>query len=377
MRRAAALLLLAGLVPAGCGGERPAPAPVPVAWRESALPADGAIMLRDAAACGGSWLVVGALRDDAGGTRPALWASTDGTTWQPRRMHPRTFYGEQNVLSAVTCRAGAGAAVGAKSGGMHGNPRVSSWRAAGGDWAEVPGEFQLFGGPDAVNVGRVAAGPRGFLITGNRVSGAAVWRSPDASAFTLVEGAPGLASDAAGATWAYDGVAAPGGWLVVGAVRPPGRTDRDALGWRSADGSAWSRVPVAGGPGPAEMQRVAVSPAGRPLAAGVAGDVFRAWRLDGDAWRPAGSFGAVRRAGIAAVTSLTAVGDRWFAMASDGVGYGLWMSSDDGAHWAPVVLPALPAPGAQTTALVAGDAARLLLIVDDGTRGRLLSAPPG
>ena len=44
---------------------------------------------------------------------------------------------------------------------------------------------------------RLVAGPAGFLITGNRTSGAAVWTSPDASEFEIIEAAPGLASDAA------------------------------------------------------------------------------------------------------------------------------------------------------------------------------------
>jgi hypothetical protein len=358
VRRAAVLLLVLGSL-AGCS-------PASLAWQEAALPAlpaQGAIMLRDAAWCGDSWLVVGALKDTAGGTRPAAWTSTDGTTWTAGRMVPKTFYGEQDVMSAVACRSSSAAAVGGKSGGMHGNPRISSWRLDGGAWTEVPGEFELFGGNDAVNVGRIAAGPQGFLITGNRTSGAAVWRSPDAAGFTLTQGVPGLASDATGSTWAYDGAADPGGgWLVVGAVRPGG-----PLGWRSPDGKVWSRVPAAG---PGEMQRIAGS-----LSAGVVtGDRFQAWRLDRGSWRPAGSFGSVHPGGVAAVSSLTFAAGRYFALVCDGAGYGLW-TSGDGAEWTTSDLPAQWPARSDTTVTMAADGSRLVLIADDGNTARVFTAP--
>lgn len=86
------------------------------------------MMLRDAASCDGRWFVVGAVADASGGTRPAAWFSADGSAWVPLRVEARTFYGRQNVLSSVACRGGRMAALGAKTGGAHGNPRTSTWR---------------------------------------------------------------------------------------------------------------------------------------------------------------------------------------------------------------------------------------------------------
>jgi hypothetical protein len=338
--------------------------------------AAGALVARDVAACAGGWFVVGAVRGADGATRPAVWASADGAVWRAARPEPITFYGEQNVLSAVACRAdGRAAAVGAKTGGVHGNPRTSSWVSAGaGRWREVAGTFELFGGADAVNVGRLAAGPAGFLIAGNRVTGAAVWVSRDASGFELRSGVPGLATDGAGSTWADDAVALDGGWLVVGGVRPRGRTDRDALGWRSADGVVWSRVPAEGVSGAyEEMQRV-VTLRGVPVGVGVSGSSFGVWRLDGARWRPVGSFGVVRRAGVSAVRSLAVVGDRLFVVTSDGAAYGVWVSPDGGASWSEVVSPVGSVVGPESSVTVAGVGSRVVLVVDDGSGARLFSA---
>ena len=118
---------------------------------------------------------------------------------------------------------------------------------------------------------RMDAGPEGFLISGNRMTGAAVWLSPDAAKFEILEGAPALASDATGETWAFDGTATPDGWLVVGGLLPerPHRPGPDGLA--SADGAAWVRVPAAGASAAyEELQRVVVRD-GVPVAVGLPG----------------------------------------------------------------------------------------------------------
>src|SRR4029434_2591672 len=97
-----------------------------------------------------------------------------------------------------------------------------------------------------MNVARMVAGPTGWLIVGNRTPGAAVWLSPDAHKFEIVEGAPELASDPRGETWAFDGAAIADGWMVVGGLRPAHRIDRDPASWRSADGKTWTRTVLAG-----------------------------------------------------------------------------------------------------------------------------------
>ena len=55
--------------------------------------------------------------------------------------------------------------------------------------------FTQYGGVGATNVGPVAGGPSGWLITGNRISGPGVWFTDDPRVFTRVEGEPGLTDD--------------------------------------------------------------------------------------------------------------------------------------------------------------------------------------
>ncbi|HYN93909.1 MAG TPA: hypothetical protein VES42_08680, partial [Pilimelia sp.] len=259
----AGLVLLAGACTrATPDGEPAPPSPVRPAWSAVALPAPagpaGRLVLRDLVACGGRWYAVGGVAG-ADGTRPAAWASADARTWTSLPTLPSTYYGERNILYAAGCRDGRLTPLGAKSGGAHGNPRVSSWRQRpDGALVEVRAHFELFGGPQAVNVFRITGGPAGWLIGGNRMSGAAVWVSPDAAAFRIVEREPRLATDPRGETWAFDVVPAPGGgWLLSGSLLRPGRTDRDPLMWSSPDGSRWSRVAVPATPEHEELRRVA------------------------------------------------------------------------------------------------------------------------
>ncbi|HET6533626.1 MAG TPA: hypothetical protein VFH03_23815 [Actinoplanes sp.] len=366
-----------------CSSSDDAPPPaVSLAWRQAALtlPAgvSGAPVVRDAVVCGSDWFVVGAVRDREGATGPAAWQSSgDLSSWVPVRVDAQSYYGRQNVLFTVACRDGRLAAVGAKPGGAHGNPRVSSWlRGDDGVLHEVSAaSFELYGGPKAVNVSRMTAGPAGFLITGNRASGAAVWSSADAAEFELSEGTPGLASDPAGITWAADGAGTERGWLVVGGVLPAGRTDRDALGWRSDGDGVWRRVAAAGATAEyEELQRVAVI-GGTPVALGVRGPVFGVWRLESDQWRPASAFGSVRPSAWSGVRAVARAGSWVLAAVGDGSAYGLWASGDDGARWQPADLPA-PVPGAAGTALsVTAGPGRVVLCWDDGVTGRIYAAP--
>ncbi|MFG1606355.1 hypothetical protein [Actinoplanes sp. NPDC049265] len=381
MRPAAAWMLaavvLTAAVAGGCDDEDPpAPvAPVAIAWRPATLSAPDAIMLRESATCGGAFFVVGALRDKTGGTRPAGWTSRDGAMWSPMTFAPVTYYGERNVMYSVACANGRIVALGAKSGGAHGNPRTSSWQqGTDGVLHEVKAPFELFGGPQAMTVSRLAAGPSGFLITGNRMSGTAAWVSPDGAGFDIVERAPGLASDQVGETFGFDAAAAPPGWVMVGGVIPKGRIDRDPLGWRSDDGRTWTRVPSVGATKDYdELQRVTVLD-GVPVAVGVRGKTFGAWRLDGDAWRPAGAFGTVRPGGGTSVRSLVASHGRLLAVTVTPEGYAGWVSSDRGGTWRPASLPGVPAGADHAVALTAAGDGGLLLVTDDGREGRIYTA---
>jgi hypothetical protein len=379
-------LLTGALMLGGCtAGSVPEPdvsePAVVVPWSEVVLPrpagAAGRIVVRDVAVCRSRSFVVGAMQDAGGQTVPAAWSSGDGARWVSMRIDARSYYGRQNILSSVACRDDRMAALGAKVGGAHGNPRTSSWReTSDGVLHEVSAPFELFGGPQAVNVARLDAGPAGWLISGNRMSGAAAWVSPDAAAFRIVERAPVLASDASGETWSFDAVAAAGGWVMAGAELPAGRIDRDAVGWASPDGVEWRRLPAAGAtPAYEELQRVVVDTS--PVAVGVRGPAFGVWRLDGQTWRPGASFGTVRPGGLAGVRSLTVDDTGLFCVTSDGGSHALWRSSDGGVRWRQVLLPASVPVDPERAVAVAGGTGRVLLVLDDGVRGRVYVSATG
>ncbi|WP_422735962.1 hypothetical protein ACN263_20355 [Micromonospora sp. WMMD729] len=385
VRRVIAVFGLFALLLAGCdgpsgpsgGGSTAAAGPASrPAWQAVTLPAPpggaGRLLVRDAAACAGLWFLVGGVVDVSGGTRPAAWTSVDGTTWSVLPVRADSFYGKQNVLSSVACRDGRAAVIGAKVGGAHGYPRVSTWRqVADGALVEVQASFETYGGPKAVNVSRLAAGPSGWLIVGNRSAGAASWvSSPAAADFALVEGAPGLASDAAGVTWAFDAVATSSGWLAVGGLLPAGRIDRDPAVWSSPDGRSWQRTVLPGGPEYEELQRVALAD-GVPVAVGLRGATFGAWRQEAAGWVSAGAFGRRSDAGVPQVASLVAADGRLFAAVTDGARYSVWVSTDRGGSWREAALPSEVTAGADRDVAVVAVGDRWWVAVDDGSRSGL------
>ena len=306
----------------------------------------GRLAVLDAANCAGRWYIVGGVLGAGGATRPAAWTSTDARTWQsvPFAPLPGSYYGPQDLVSSVGCAGDRVAMIGAKPGGAHGNPRISTWRLAGGRMAEVSAPFETYGGDRAVNVAHVVGGPDGFLITGNRTSGAAVWLSGDGTGFRIVEDAPGLADDTTQRTVARDAVPAPGGgWLIVGGSAPKDSADEEPAVWRTTDGSRFTRDPVPFRPGYNELQRV-VRLGGDIIAVGPRGTQLGAWRKPGAAsWRAAGSFGS----SSGGVQSL-AVAERRLIAAT---GPTLWISQDLGHTWRPWESPS----GAGPTPAVAGD----------------------
>ncbi|WP_328852079.1 hypothetical protein OG994_02585 [Micromonospora globbae] len=379
--------VLAVLVVAGCGRgtavDGDDPPPVRPAWRSVTLPAPpgapGRPMVRDAAVCAGHWYLVGGVADGSGAIRPAAWSSGDGLVWSALPVSPSSFYGRQQLLYAAACREARLAALGAATGGVHGNPRTSSWiQASGGALREVPAPFERFGGPRAVSAARVVGGPAGWLIVGARADGAAVWTSVDGGGFTLREGLPELAGDGRGRTSAYDGSALGSGWLVVGAVLPAGGTVLAPVAWTSADGVGWRRVELPAPGGRGQAQRV-VAVAGSVMAVGPVGDGFAAWRASvaagaAGSWRRVGGFPAAG-SGVASVAGLAGVDRVLVAAVADGEGHALWCSADSGGSWSPVVMPAeVPDRGDAAVSVVA-HGGRLLVSADDGRGSRAWWAP--
>ena len=310
-------------------------------------------------------------------------AATDGRTWAPLPLRPISYYGERAILYAVGCHEGRVAVVGARAGGAHGNPRVRTWRqdADDGGLTEVPAEFELYGGPEAVSASRMVGGSGGWLIAGARTSGAAVWLSPDAADFRLVDRAAALASDAGLTTLATDAVSVPDGWLVGGGGRPAGRADRDPFVWFSGDGRSWTRLALPATGDDEIVQRLA-RVGSTVYAVGVRGSAFQAWvsepaggATSAGTWRAVGRFGATGAGAVAGVESVAGGVDGLVAMTVAAGGHRLWRSAAGASSWLPVVLPADVATGGDTSAAVAVLAGRVVVTVDDGVAARVWFAP--
>lgn len=390
-RLALAVLAALALV-AGCSTAKDSDTPTPppdlpeLSWQSVSVPAPpggpGRVVVRTTATCDGRWYLGGGVADAAGETRPAVWSSPDGLSWSPVATAPISFYGRQNIIYALACKGAALAAVGAKSGGVHGNPRISSWRLGpDGVLAEMPSAFTLFGGSSAVNVARMSAGSTGFMITGNRVSGAAVWTSPDAAVFEIHEDVKPLASDPGLDASASDVIGLPdGGWVVVGGGTPAGRAGRDPVVWASADGVAWQRTVLPGSGDYDELQRVTVTGDGL-IAVGVRGAAFGAWRrpVGSQAWEALGSFGVTRppaKAGGGAARPATALSVSFaagllLATVSDGQEYQLWASPNGGRDWTRAPQPATQPAASDSAAAVAAAGGRWLYLSDDAASGRV------
>ncbi|MEU8185210.1 hypothetical protein AB0B86_31070 [Micromonospora sp. NPDC049047] len=303
-------------------------------------------------------------------------------------LRPISYYGERAILYAAGCHQGRIAVIGARAGGAHGNPRVRTWRPdTDGALTEVPAEFELYGGPDAVSASRIAGGAAGWLIAGARTGGAAVWRSPDAAGFALVDDAPGLASDSGLTTIATDALAVPDGWLVGGAGRPADRADRDPFVWSSADGRAWTRLALPATDADEIVQRL-VRVGAVVHALGVRGSGFQAWAFEPRAgspgtatgagqWRAVAGFGATGTGAVAGVEAVAGGAGVLLAMTVAADGHRLWRSAGDGASWLPVALPAEVSAGGDTSAAVTAQDGRMVVTIDDGVAARLWFAPSG
>jgi hypothetical protein len=384
----AALTVLTSVTACSDDDDKPEPAPPPLAWKwtEARLPmpsgsavSNERIVVRDVVSCGTQWYAVGGLSTPANDTRPAIWRSADGATWESLPLTPQTFYGRQHILYSVACRRdGVVGVLGAKRGGAHAYPRTSHWRmTAEGPLTEVISAFELYGGPDAGNVARMVAGPPGFLIAGNRMTGAAAWTSVDANEFVLRSGVPPLAGGTDLFTAAADATADAAGWTLVGGASKRGRTDRDPVAWTSTDGATWQRVDLAGDKTYEDLQRV-VRVGDDVLATGVKGEVFGAWLRRGGQWQAVGTFGSVR-GGVAAsgpttvggVVSTAVRGPDVLAAVSDGGNFSVWRSGDTGGSWQRVALPAEQPAGAERSLTVAGSGTRWLVAGDDAKQGRI------
>ncbi|MEZ0577482.1 hypothetical protein [Nocardioides sp. MH1] len=352
---------------------RPTPTAAPIAqqWTSTRLPtgAGESAVLRDGTWCGDHWLVVGAERAADGTTRPAAWRSPDGRAWRSVPIHPRSYYGRRAILHSVACVGQVPVAVGAMSGGAHGNARVSTFRSAGGTWTDVRAPFEQYGGPDALNVGPVASGADGWLIAGNRLSGPAVWVARSPRRFTIVEAAARLSNGPDDIAIASQAAWYRGAWHVVGGESVG--ANRVPRAWTSRDGRTWQRDDVPSDSPLDDLVRVVATDDGL-VAVGRVADGFGVWRSDGTSWSRQETFATdtgTDGSGLPDVLDLDASGDALYAVVTDGTDDELW--SSDGAAWQRVALPVEVAPSGDTSMALAASAHGVLLLTDDGTTAML------
>ena len=367
------------VLPMGCdtGAE---PEPVAPDWHEVVVPdpsgPPGRIAVRDAVRCGGVWTAVGGVvlaePSDTRDARPAAWRSTDGVTWTALEVTATTYWGRRAILSTVACGSDRIVAVGARSGGAHGNPRVTTFFEKLGGLDDQRAPFNLYGGATATNVGPITGADPGWLITGNRISGPAVWHSTDGRDFTIEEDVPGLADEdgftslAQAATW--DG----SDWVVVGGGNATSTLDREPVVWSSPDATSWQRLEVPGTDGFDDLERVRAVGADL-VALGLRGDGFGVWRREGDDWSLGQRFGVLPEDATRSpfVSSLVGGERGLWSTTSDGASYAMW-HSPDGKEWTTVSLPAgAPETGGERILTVAAEGDTVLLLADDGTGGRL------
>jgi hypothetical protein len=373
-----------------CDEQAPDRQPVSVTWTEHPLPAPdgppGRTVVRDAVECGGGWWVVGAVFLDhpteTRDTRPAAWFSADRATWASVPVDARTYWGRRAIINSVACSRDRVAMLGARSGGAHGNPRVTSFYADGDTLVDVSAVFIQYGGVTATNVGPISGGPTGWLITGNRTSGPGVWFADDPREFTRVEAEPGLTDDGDLESLAQGGGWAGEEWVVVGGGARTGRgLDPDPLAWTSPDGLAWAPQEMPATTAIEDAQRVVLLDDGRLLAVGRSDDRFAAWLRgaagDEQGWRDAVTFGEIADSwrGAPYVASLARTPLGVLATVSTGDHYELWQTGD-GRTWDRVGVPLEPPTAGDHTLVAAGGDDALLLVGDAGDGGHVWTADP-
>lgn len=375
----AVLVLLSGSL-GGCTFERPSTPKADHAWVARAVPQHpglpGRRVYRDATRCEDAWWLVGAVYLDEPSqtrdTRPAAWSSTDGVRWVPVTIRTTTYWGRRAILNSVACSRGRVVTVGARSGGAHGNPRVTTFKQnSDRSLVDVPAVFTQYGGVTATGVGPITGGPEGWLIAGNRLSGPGVWVTDDPSRFTKIEGEPALTGPAGFEAIAQSGAWDGEGWTLIGGGAQRGSmADRDPAVWTSSDGLRWAPEDVPSSDRPEDMHRAVLRADGRLQAVGLSGDAFASWTRTDEGWQPAVEFGRVATTwrGTPYVASTAITKDELLATVSTGDSYQLWSTPLGESDWHRLSAPMHPTTASDHTLIAATNGDQVLLVCDDGTR---------
>ena len=319
-----------------------------------------------------------------------MWESTDGVSFTAMTVKPVSYYGPTNVLFSVACHGGTVVAVGADSGGVHGNPRTSTWiSTGGGPLNEITSGLGLYGGEDAIGIGGISGGDGGFLIVGDRVDasggpGAAVWTSPDGVVFTLRDAVPALESDARGVVEAQAATPIGKGFVAVGGIRPPDSqlAARDPLAWTSPDGQTWQRQSFPHTAGDDLLLSVAeVGSGSLAISTDASGFEARAADANGTGWHRTARFGSLQTDAttVVQVPSLVAIGSKAYAVVSNPSQFQMWRGGTDGS-WTQVALPetvsATPLSSGPRVVRAASAGTELMVAADDGTSAHIWFTAP-
>jgi hypothetical protein len=320
---------------------------------------DGRVGIASIVWSGSAWYAAGSFRDADGQHRPGLWTSADAISWTRIETAPITFYGQISELYSVAASPRGLVALGAATGGAHGNPRTVSWVLdVDGTLHEVAAAFELYNGVRQVSVRSVTAGPNGFVILGSRVNrngnvGAASWTSPDGADFVIHDDDPELSSSDAEQKFGLDIASSGDRVIAVGerTIFSADGGDTDGVAWTSADGVGWT--PWApdglelGGAFQQRSQRIAIDGA-RILIAGVTtgtatdpkATAMLAWSTaDGRSWKRARIAPFGTSANVLSAATGVALTDTDFIVAGRQGDALMLAASVDGSRWRSVPLP--------------------------------------
>jgi hypothetical protein len=290
----------------------------------------------------------------------------------PVTINTTTYWGHGAILNSIACSRNRIAVVGARSGGAHSNPRVTTFKQhSDRSLVDVPAVFTQYGGVTATGVGPITGGPEGWLIAGNRLSGPGVWVTDDPSTSTKVEGEPALTGPTGDEAIAQSGVWDASGWtLVGGGAHRWSMADRDPAVWTSADGLRWAPEDVPSSSTPEDMHRAVLLADGRLQAVGLSGDRFASWTRTDEGWQPATEFGRVANTwrGAPYVASTAITKDELLATVSTGDTYELRSTPLGESAWRRLPAPMHPTTASDHTLIAATNGDRVLLVGDDGTR---------
>jgi hypothetical protein len=169
------------------------------------------------------------------GPEPAVWTSSDGRSWS-RRTVPRLGGGAAPKRIAVVLATGDGYLAGGSVGPELGDRHARFWRSSDGlAWEPVPDD-PAFDGAEVVSIVDHAGGyvALGRLGSGQRGTGSTAWVSRDGASWQRID-APSLSGGLVNAV--VEG--ADGRLVAVGSDLD----EREAVVWRSSDGTAWEQAP--------------------------------------------------------------------------------------------------------------------------------------